>query len=196
MELPDYVLAVLGVPSSIYGAVQFWEWIAKPSDKPEAIELQSTAPTIASTDRVLLEFDRNNTNKPGTWEFGIASFYRRLPRHYRGQGVARPQSLLNRAQAQMRIAVFITAICGLLFLGILYTGPVKSGSSGTWLMTERWLLDCFLLFAFGLGAVGSFLHYRLHLQASKIIAEYDRYFRENGYDIGIEFTHRRPLPTL
>ena len=96
MELPDYVLAVLGMPSSIYGAVQFWEWIAKPRDKPETSELQVAAPTVASASRVLLEFDKNNMSKPGTWEYGIASFYRRLPRHYRGQGVARPVSLLNR----------------------------------------------------------------------------------------------------
>ncbi len=195
MELPDYVLAVLGMPSSIYGAVQFWEWIAKPSEKSETIELQATLQTAASTDRVLLEFDRNSMSKPGTWEYGIASFYRRLPRHYRGQGVARPVSLLNRAHAQMRIAVFISAICALLFLGTLYTGLVRSGLIATWQMTDRWLLDCFQLFAFGLGAVGRFLRYRMHLQASKIIIEYDRYFRENGYDIGIEFTHRRPLPT-
>ena len=184
------------MPSSIYGAVQFWEWIAKPSDKPETIELHAAAPTVASISRVLLEFDKNNTSKPGTWEYGIASFYRRLPRHYRGQGVARPVSLLNRAQAQMRIAVFISAICALLFLGTLYTGPIKSGSISAWMTTDRWLLDCFLLFAFGLGAVGSFLHYRIHLQAAKIIADYDRYFLENGYDISIEFTHKRPSPRL
>ncbi len=124
-------------------------------------------------------------DRQGTWEHEIVSFLRRLPKSYSIHGINAPAfyQYLNKVSRMVPAMVMGTLSLLLCFilLALFFDGRPNPS------ILQRLGGAVFI----SVGLVGAFLQYRKHWRAAKVVNEYDKYFRERGYDINVEFTQSK-----
>jgi hypothetical protein len=183
----ELAFAILGIPGSIFGVIQLWQYLLEQGWVRRPTSFAPTAPPPKDPNRVLLHFDVAHMDQEGTWEYEVASFCRRLPRSYRiieSPTALRTINETKRHWTTVFLLIFSAGLCWLLGTLLYFDQRPYTG------LTQR-AADAVFIAAVGLGLVGAFLHYRKHWRASRVIEEYRKFFETRGYDIDLEFTQSK-----
>ena len=117
MSTYELAFAILGVPGSIFGVIQLWQYLLEQGWVRGSTSLAPTAPPPKDPNRVLLHFDITHMDQEGTWEYEVASFCRRLPRSYRmidSPAALRTVNETKRHWATVFLLIFSAGLCWLL----------------------------------------------------------------------------------
>jgi hypothetical protein len=191
MAIVNFIGLVVGLISSIYGTIQFYEWLMSGRKRQEETGPPTPIKHTGETDRVVLRFNKSNIQKEGTLEYMIMSFYQKLPYSYRAVMVASPGSLealvsyhLSSSGAALFMCLFV--ILAPVQLALFQSEYIRTNWDWT-----NYALGALIIGATCVGLRGALYHFRKHWRAKKVIEEYTKFFRNNDLRIDLSLLNQK-----